>query len=103
MVVLRRAHFRGMLLLLPPDLDCVRYRPTEFIVGENTLGADGLKFLFPLIYVTKRLVARQLFRVHSCLKGTIHLQTSMPSLGFELRPYGTVVSVSNHFTGWATL
>ncbi|GFU40520.1 cullin-4A [Trichonephila clavipes] len=27
----------------------------------------------------------------------------MSSLGFEPSPYGTVVSVANHYTGWATL
>ncbi|GFW93242.1 hypothetical protein TNCV_2603601 [Trichonephila clavipes] len=30
----------------------------------------------------------------------MHLQTSMPSPGFDPRPYGTVVSVTNHYTGW---
>ncbi|GFW38127.1 DUF4817 domain-containing protein [Trichonephila clavipes] len=34
---------------------------------------------------------------------TIHLQTPMSSPGFEPRPYGTAVSVANHYTGWATL
>ncbi|GFY36493.1 hypothetical protein TNCV_26991 [Trichonephila clavipes] len=33
---------------------------------------------------------------------TIHLQTSMPSPGFEARPYGTAVSVANRYTEWAT-
>ncbi|GFW24182.1 hypothetical protein TNCV_1847411 [Trichonephila clavipes] len=31
--------------------------------------------------------------------GTTHLQISMPSLGFEPRPNGTAVSVTNHRTG----
>ncbi|GFX46878.1 hypothetical protein TNCV_4040231 [Trichonephila clavipes] len=59
---------------------------------------------------TSREEARWLFRIHPCLKGTIHLQTSMPSLGFEKgltdccavgpipRPYGTVVSITNHYS-----
>ncbi|GFY35592.1 hypothetical protein TNCV_196921 [Trichonephila clavipes] len=34
-------------------------------------------------------------------KGTIHLQTSIPLPRFEPRPYGTAVSVTNHYTGWA--
>ncbi|GFY28078.1 putative DD41D transposase [Trichonephila clavipes] len=46
-------------------------------------------------------VARRLFRVPPCRVGTIHLQTSMSSPGFELRPYVTAVSVANHYTGWA--
>ncbi|GFX88057.1 hypothetical protein TNCV_158751 [Trichonephila clavipes] len=41
------------------------------------------------------------FRVPSCREGTIHLQTSMPSPGFEPRSHGTAVSVTNHNTGWA--
>ncbi|GFX55437.1 hypothetical protein TNCV_267251 [Trichonephila clavipes] len=49
---------------------------------------------------------REDLRLDGCLEypmpreGTIHLQTTMPSLGFEPRPYGTVVSVTNHHTGW---
>ncbi|GFX24444.1 hypothetical protein TNCV_992591 [Trichonephila clavipes] len=30
--------------------------------------------------------------------GTIHLQTSLPSPEFEPKPYGTAVSVGNHYT-----
>ncbi|GFW63766.1 hypothetical protein TNCV_3743741 [Trichonephila clavipes] len=33
-----------------------------------------------------------------CRKGTIHLQTSMSSPGFEPSPSGTAVSVANHYT-----
>ncbi|GFW78676.1 probable hydroxyacid-oxoacid transhydrogenase, mitochondrial [Trichonephila clavipes] len=47
------------------------------------------------------LAARLLFRVPPCCKGTIHLQTSVPSPGFKLKPYGTAVSVTNHYTRWA--
>ncbi|GFX91837.1 hypothetical protein TNCV_3530361 [Trichonephila clavipes] len=50
--------------------------------------------------LTRGLAARWLFKVPPCRKGTIHLQTSMPSPGFELRPYGIIVSVTNHYTGW---
>ncbi|GFX15339.1 hypothetical protein TNCV_3302681 [Trichonephila clavipes] len=45
---------------------------------------------------------RRLFRVPLCRKGTIRLQTSLPSPGIEPRPYGTAVSVANHYIGWAT-
>ncbi|GFX17811.1 uncharacterized protein TNCV_2292601 [Trichonephila clavipes] len=51
---------------------------------------------------TRGLAARRLFRVPPCRKGTIHLQTSMSSPRFEPSPYGTAVSVANHYTGWAT-
>ncbi|GFT15002.1 hypothetical protein TNCV_4315891 [Trichonephila clavipes] len=50
----------------------------------------------------KRLVARRLLG-DPCHKGTIHLQTSMPSPEFEPRPKGTAVSVNNHYTGWMTV
>ncbi|GFU88869.1 hypothetical protein TNCV_4445441 [Trichonephila clavipes] len=55
----------------------------------------------PATNFTRGLVARRLFRVPPCYEGTIHLQTSMSSPGFESRPYGTAVSV-DHYTGWAT-
>ncbi|GFV00228.1 hypothetical protein TNCV_3322791 [Trichonephila clavipes] len=48
---------------------------------------------------TRGLAARQLFIVLPCREGTIHLQTSMSSPGFEPRAYGTAVSVANHYTG----
>ncbi|GFX45488.1 hypothetical protein TNCV_2740251 [Trichonephila clavipes] len=32
----------------------------------------------------------------------MHLQTSMSSPGFKPRPYGTAVSVANHYTRWVT-
>ncbi|GFU33152.1 hypothetical protein TNCV_4156691 [Trichonephila clavipes] len=51
---------------------------------------------------TRGLAVRRLFRVPPCRKGTIHLQTSMSSPGFEPSSYGTAVSVANHYTGWAT-
>ncbi|GFY14248.1 hypothetical protein TNCV_3614371 [Trichonephila clavipes] len=51
---------------------------------------------------TRGLAARRLFRVPPCRKVTIHLQSSMSSSGFEPSPYGIAVSVSNHYTGWAT-
>ncbi|GFV87718.1 hypothetical protein TNCV_780021 [Trichonephila clavipes] len=36
-----------------------------------------------------------------CPKGTIHLQPSMSSPGFEPRPKGTAASVPNAYIGWA--
>ncbi|GFU00745.1 hypothetical protein TNCV_4818991 [Trichonephila clavipes] len=56
----------------------------------------------PSTNLMRGLEARRLFRVPPCREGTIHLQTSMPSPGFEARPYGTAISVANHYTGWAT-
>ncbi|GFU62816.1 hypothetical protein TNCV_4278991 [Trichonephila clavipes] len=37
-----------------------------------------------------------------CGKGTTHLQTHMPSLGFKPRPYGAAVSITNHYNGWTS-
>ncbi|GFU06304.1 hypothetical protein TNCV_4765971 [Trichonephila clavipes] len=51
---------------------------------------------------TRGLTAQRLFNVPPCRKGTIPLQTSMSSPGFEPSPYGTAVSVTNPYTGWAT-
>ncbi|GFX46195.1 hypothetical protein TNCV_2298441 [Trichonephila clavipes] len=71
------------------------------LAREKTLGWSGAFHLsFPSTNHAKGLVARRLFRVPPCRKGTIHLQTSMSSPGFEPSPYGTAVSVANHYTGW---
>ncbi|GFX46213.1 hypothetical protein TNCV_2298621 [Trichonephila clavipes] len=47
---------------------------------------------------TRGLADRRLFRVPLCRKGTIHLQTHTPSPGFEPRPIGSVVNLTNHYT-----
>ncbi|GFU78469.1 hypothetical protein TNCV_2300811 [Trichonephila clavipes] len=46
-------------------------------------------------------MARLLFRVPPYHEGTIHLQTPMPSPGFEPRSHGIAASVANHYNGWA--
>ncbi|GFW52517.1 hypothetical protein TNCV_404451 [Trichonephila clavipes] len=46
------------------------------------------------------LMRGRLFRVPPSREETIHLQISMPSPGFEPRPYGTRDSFINHCTGW---
>ncbi|GFT21535.1 hypothetical protein TNCV_2307601 [Trichonephila clavipes] len=48
---------------------------------------------------TRGLASRRLFRVTPCRKGTILLQPFLSSPGFEPSPYGTVVSIANHYTG----
>ncbi|GFX37670.1 hypothetical protein TNCV_1261071 [Trichonephila clavipes] len=40
--------------------------------------------------------------VPPCHIGTVHLETSVSSLGFEIRFYVTAVSVNNHNIGWLT-
>ncbi|GFU44289.1 hypothetical protein TNCV_3041301 [Trichonephila clavipes] len=69
------------------------------VLSKNTLGVVRASHLSSSsTNLTKGLAARWLFRVPPCLEGTIHLQTSMPSPGFEPKPYGTAVSVTNHYT-----
>ncbi|GFT37326.1 transposable element Tcb1 transposase [Trichonephila clavipes] len=53
------------------------------------LGASRLSS--PTTNLTREPVARRLLRVAQCHEGTIHLQNSMTSPGFEPRLYGTVV------------
>ncbi|GFT27553.1 hypothetical protein TNCV_1276321 [Trichonephila clavipes] len=74
------------------------------ILRENTLGVvRGLPPLFPSTNLTRGPEATWLFTIPPCCKGTKHLQTSIPSQGFEPRPYDTAVRITNHYTGWATL
>ncbi|GFX29606.1 hypothetical protein TNCV_4776781 [Trichonephila clavipes] len=59
-----------------------------------------VRYLPPLSpNLTRVFTARRLFQVLPCCKGTIHLQTSTPSLGFKPKPNGAAVSVTNHYTG----
>ncbi|GFV95231.1 hypothetical protein TNCV_1293491 [Trichonephila clavipes] len=72
------------------------------ILRENILEViKGLPPLFSFPNLTRGLAAKRLFKVPPCHKSTVHLQTSMPSSGFEPRPYGMAVSFTNHYTGWA--
>ncbi|GFS97106.1 hypothetical protein TNCV_184561 [Trichonephila clavipes] len=61
------------------------------VLRENTLRLDRGLHYFP----STILLARGLFRVTLRRKSTIHLQTPMPSPGFELRSYG---SIANHYS-----
>ncbi|GFU66794.1 hypothetical protein TNCV_1233271 [Trichonephila clavipes] len=56
----------------------------------------------PFTHLTRGFVARWLFRVPPCRKGTMHLQTSLSSPEFDPTPYGTAVNIANHETGWVT-
>ncbi|GFX93697.1 hypothetical protein TNCV_1588741 [Trichonephila clavipes] len=59
---------------------------STLIWWKSALGTvRDLPPLFPLPPAS--LAAQRLFRVPSCCKGTIHLQTSMPSLVFEPRAW----------------
>ncbi|GFW14465.1 hypothetical protein TNCV_298851 [Trichonephila clavipes] len=70
--------------------DSTIWHGSTSILRENALGVvRGLPISSPSTHLTRGLVARGLFRVSPCPKGTIHLQTSMLSPGFEPRPYGT--------------
>ncbi|GFV83325.1 hypothetical protein TNCV_1900511 [Trichonephila clavipes] len=84
----------------------VTVRSAQFhpnLEGEDPSEWSGASHLSsPSTNHTRGLVARRLFRVPPCRKGSIHLQTSMSSPGFEPSPYTTAVSVANHYSGWVT-
>ncbi|GFW88612.1 hypothetical protein TNCV_828811 [Trichonephila clavipes] len=82
--------------------DSTIYLDSTPILRENTLG-EGPPTSLPL-----PPTLREDLRVDGCLKyphaareGTIHLQKSMSSSGFEPSSNGTAVSIVNHYTGWA--
>ncbi|GFX05707.1 acetoacetyl-CoA synthetase [Trichonephila clavipes] len=63
---------------------------TWIVEREKTLGWSGASRLSSTsTNLTRGLEARRLFRVPPCRKGTIHLQTSVSSPGFEPSSYGT--------------
>ncbi|GFS81853.1 hypothetical protein TNCV_1544811 [Trichonephila clavipes] len=78
---------------------CKKEKTLEGKLGEHPTTGDSHPSS-PFINLTRGLAARQLLRVSTCRKGTIHLQTSMPSARFKPRPYGTAVSVTNHYIRW---
>ncbi|GFV27043.1 hypothetical protein TNCV_4852801 [Trichonephila clavipes] len=59
----------------------------------------NLLLLFPFTNPTRGFMARRLLRVQPCHECPIHLKTSILSPGFEHKPYGTAVSVTNHYNG----
>ncbi|GFV66718.1 hypothetical protein TNCV_3319481 [Trichonephila clavipes] len=71
------------------------------ILRENTPegGQRVCHFSSPSTNRTRKIAARRIFRVPSC-QTTKHLQTSMPSSGFEPRPDATAVSVNNYERRW---
>ncbi|GFU87236.1 hypothetical protein TNCV_738131 [Trichonephila clavipes] len=74
---------------------------STLIFRENTLGMVRDSHIFsPSTNHQRVLSARRLFRVPPCLKGTIQLQTYMPSPVFEPWPNGKAVSVTNQNTEW---
>ncbi|GFX95948.1 hypothetical protein TNCV_2085281 [Trichonephila clavipes] len=81
----------------------VRFCSVPLQILRTTLwGSSGASHLsFPSTDLKRRLAARRLFRGPPCREGIIHLQTSVPSPGFEPRPHGTAVSITNHYTRWA--
>ncbi|GFV56289.1 hypothetical protein TNCV_106451 [Trichonephila clavipes] len=71
---------------------------------ENTLRLiRGLPPLFPFHQPHERTCVTITNKSTQCRKSIIYLQTSMPSPEFEPRTYGTAVSVTNHYTGGATI
>ncbi|GFW81741.1 hypothetical protein TNCV_2884151 [Trichonephila clavipes] len=75
----------------------------RFSSAPPQFGGSGASHLSsPTTNLTRGLSACRLFKVPPCREGTMHLQTSVSSPGFEPRPYGTAVSIANHYTWWAT-
>ncbi|GFV70288.1 hypothetical protein TNCV_492971 [Trichonephila clavipes] len=61
---------------------------------EGQSGASQLSS--PSTNLTRGSVARRIFKVPQCRRGTVNLQTSKPYLGFEPRPYCMAVNAANH-------
>ncbi|GFV26269.1 hypothetical protein TNCV_64581 [Trichonephila clavipes] len=61
------------------------------ILREHPGDGQGSRLSSPSKKLTRGFEVRGLFRVILCRNGTVHSQTSMPSPGFEPRPYGTAV------------
>ncbi|GFU77461.1 hypothetical protein TNCV_3498341 [Trichonephila clavipes] len=80
--------------------DACRFHPN--FEGEHPEGVQGPPIFSLSTNPTRGLAARRLFKVPPCREGTINLQTAMFSPDFENRLNGTAVSVTNHYTGWAT-
>ncbi|GFW47831.1 hypothetical protein TNCV_251601 [Trichonephila clavipes] len=98
-----RLRWYGINILVASNLDMSQTFNNTCVVEEgNPEGGKGLPLSSPSTNHTRGLAARRLFRVPPCRKGTIHLQASMSSPGFESSPYGITVSVANHYAGWAT-
>ncbi|GFV31412.1 hypothetical protein TNCV_3932361 [Trichonephila clavipes] len=69
---------------------------TPNLEGKHPEGSGPPTYL-PLPLTSREVfVTRRLFRVASCRKGNLHLQTYMSSAGFEPLPYCTAVNVAKH-------
>ncbi|GFV44999.1 hypothetical protein TNCV_2082101 [Trichonephila clavipes] len=75
----------SIILFLMPGRDLVCEKVRGFLIPNTASGCLARGLAAPV-----------------CREDTIHLQTSTPSPGFEPRPYGTTISVTNLYTGWAT-
>ncbi|GFV67511.1 hypothetical protein TNCV_4621911 [Trichonephila clavipes] len=71
--------------------------PLGPILRENN---PGMVQGFPTTNLSMELLARRIFRVPPCSTG-LHLQTSIPPPEFDPWPNGTVVSVTNRYSGWS--
>ncbi|GFT87239.1 hypothetical protein TNCV_2310341 [Trichonephila clavipes] len=96
-----RTRFLCLSLALALSTMHVKYDSSPILKENNPESGKRPPTSLPT-NLKRGLVAQRLFRVPQCREGTIHLQTFIPSPGFELRPCGTAVSVTNHYTRWAT-
>ncbi|GFS89738.1 DUF5641 domain-containing protein [Trichonephila clavipes] len=77
----------------PSSLPAVKkdITPLESQIADFFKWSGASHLSSPSDNLTRGLATQRIFRVPAC--DTIHLQTSMPSPGFESRPYGTVISI----------
>ncbi|GFW35840.1 hypothetical protein TNCV_1926711 [Trichonephila clavipes] len=78
-----------------------RFHPN--LEGEKPGGGQGLPTSLPLPPTTREGLRLDGYLDYPhAAKHYTFTQTSMSSPGFKPSSYGIVVSVSNHYTGWAT-
>ncbi|GFT70459.1 hypothetical protein TNCV_2658811 [Trichonephila clavipes] len=77
--------------------------PQRLVIQNPHFSTTGLPSLFPIHQLHKRTCGSTAIYSTPRRKGTIHLQTSMSSPGFESRSFVTEASVANHYTGWVTV
>ncbi|GFV44880.1 hypothetical protein TNCV_4966341 [Trichonephila clavipes] len=75
--------------------------PTQFR-GRNPWGDQGPPTSLPFPPATREDLRFNGYLEYPMPQRHYTFQTSMSSPKFESNSYGTAVSVTNHYTGWAT-
>ncbi|GFY14348.1 hypothetical protein TNCV_1021131 [Trichonephila clavipes] len=74
--------------------------PPQF-QGRTSGGGQRPPNFLPFHQPPERTCSSMAIQSTPCHKGSINLQTSMLSPGFESRPYETAVSVTNYYIRWS--